>query len=103
LARRSPGRPARYPHRRGRAGFARLECITATISDPANSKSPGWLERVGKLADETTPGLTMAEGIHEAMGLDLPIGEVEGVLARLQQSTGGSQSAQRAATNSRQV
>src|SRR5690349_15743474 len=72
----------RYPHPAGRAGYARLECITATIPDAATSQSPGWLERVGKLADETMPGLTMAEGIHEAMGLDLPIGEVEGVLAR---------------------
>jgi hypothetical protein len=92
----------RYPHPAGRAGYARLECVTATIPGTTTSQSSSWLKRVGKLADETMPGLTMAEGIHEAMGLDLPIGEVEGVLAQLQQS-GGDQSAQSAATNSRQV
>jgi hypothetical protein len=93
----------RYPHPAGRAGYARLECITATIPDAAKSKSPGWLERVGKLADETMPGLSMSEGIHEATGLDLPIGEVEGVLARLQQSASSAESTTSAATNPRQV
>jgi hypothetical protein len=82
---------ARYPHPAGRAGYARLECVTATIPNAAASQSSNWLERVGKLADETMPGISMSDGIHEAMGLDLPIGELEGILQRLQQSAQGAE------------
>jgi hypothetical protein len=73
------------------------------MPDAASSKSTGWLDRVGKLADETMPGLTMAEGIHEAVGLDLPIGDVEKVLARLQQTTSGTESPESETTNPRQI
>ncbi|MEX2113819.1 MAG: hypothetical protein WD845_11575 [Pirellulales bacterium] len=87
----------RYPHPAGRAGYARLECIVAAAptGGAGNSQPPGWLERIGKLADDGLPGIALAEGIHEAMGLDVPVSELSGVLARLEQSQPGAIAAQR--------
>jgi hypothetical protein len=83
----------RYPHPAGRAGYARVECIIAAAPDGAveSSRLPGWLDRLGELADDGLPGISMAEGIHEAMGLDVPIGELDAVLARLEQTDAGRQ------------
>ncbi len=83
----------RYPHPAGRAGYARIECIIAAAPNGGgeSSRLPGWLERLGELADDGLPGISMAEGIHEAMGLDVPIGELDAVLARLEQPDDGIQ------------
>ncbi len=78
----------RYPHPSGRAGFARVELIVqAGKSDATGTSSwmPNWLDRARRFSQETMPGISMAEGVQEALGLDLPIADLDRVVARLQQ------------------
>ena len=83
----------RYPHPAGKAGYARVECVVrkaTTESASSSSSLPDWLERARKLADDSLPGLTLADGIHEAMGLDVPIAELESVLTAVRQMPASS-------------
>ncbi|MBI3837870.1 MAG: hypothetical protein HY288_08055 [Planctomycetia bacterium] len=78
----------RYPHPAGRAGFARVELIVqASKSDAPGTSAwmPNWLDRVRRFAHESLPGVSMAEGVQEALGLDLPVADLDRVVARLQQ------------------
>lgn len=94
----------RYPHPAGRAGYARLECVVAALPDgeAPSPGLPGWLDQLGKLADDGLPGISMAQGVREAMGLDVPIGELSEVLARLEASAASGPVAS-AASDGRQV
>ncbi|MGD9723139.1 MAG: hypothetical protein AB7O59_17540 [Pirellulales bacterium] len=77
----------RYPHPSGRAGYARVECIVEDVTRPAApvADDSSWLGRVRRAADEHMPGIVLADGVHEAMGLDVRIEDLAPVLARLRQ------------------
>ena len=85
-----------YPHPKGRTGYARVECIVAGASDGGEAPTGprGWLARFGRLAEDTLPGLKMADGVDEALGLDVPIGELDDALAALQRPADPSSTVQ---------
>jgi hypothetical protein len=75
----------RYPHPAGRAGYARVELIVETGAATPAPSSLGWLDRVRRVARENLPGIALAPGIDEALGLDLPMAELDPLLLRLEQ------------------
>ena len=90
-ARRTLTLAVRYPHPAGRAGYARVECVIQRPSDSAgDSKFSAVLKQVRKLTDDNLPGIAFGDGVQEAMGLDVPIGELEHVLVELERAPIGS-------------
>jgi hypothetical protein len=82
----------RFPHPAGRAGYARVELIVES-GPPKADASPGWLDRVRRVTRENLPGIALAPGIDEALGLDLPMAELDPLLARMEQPTPASRPA----------
>jgi hypothetical protein len=86
-----PATPARtqilsieYPHPAGKRGFALAEVIVAR--DPAtvaDNRSNDWLAGFRRMARDRMPGITYGEGIESAWALDVPIAEVDELIARL--------------------
>lgn len=76
----------RYPHPAGRAGYARVEYVVESAGAAATKKwLPRWLDQARRMANDSLPGLSMADGVEEAMGLDLPMTELDKLVERLQQ------------------
>jgi hypothetical protein len=71
-----------YPHPAGRAGYARVELILGS----AGAKSAdGWPAQFRRALRENMPGMSNAEGIAEAWALDVPAGEIDRILERLEE------------------
>ena len=84
-ARRTLTLAVRYPHPAGRAGYARVECIIERPSDSASqSKISAMLNQVRRLTDDNLPGIALGDGVQEAMGLDVPIAQLEHALVELE-------------------
>ena len=77
----------RYPHPSGRHGLARAELVVENSSarTGGSSKLPGWLDQVRLLAHEHMPGVSLGEGVEQALGLDLPVAELDGLIDQVQQ------------------
>lgn len=78
----------RYPHPAGKTGCARVELVVARSSPTpqAGGDKTSWLNKVRDLANANLPGVTLADGVDEAMGMDLPAAELDKLVARLQQA-----------------
>ncbi len=76
-----------YPHPSGRYGFARAELIVEnqTANKSSSSRLPGWLDQVRLLAHEHLPGVSFGDGVEQALGLDLPVAELDGLIDQVQQ------------------
>jgi len=77
----------RYPHPNGRAGFARAELLVEgnSASPQGGSKLPGWLDQARRFANEHMPGVSFGDGVEQALGLDLPAAELDGLIDQVQQ------------------
>jgi len=71
-----------YPHPAGRAGLARVELILGTATPQPAS---GWSAQLRRALRDTMPGIGNAEGIAEAWALDVPAGEIDRILAQLEE------------------
>lgn len=90
-ARRTLTLAVRFPHPAGRAGYARVECIIERPSDSAGqSKISAMLNQVRRLTDDNLPGIALGAGVQEAMGLDVPIAELEHALVELERAPVGA-------------
>jgi len=90
-ARRALTLAVRYPHPAGRAGYARVECIIERPSNSAGqSKISAMLNQVRRLTDDNLPGIALGAGVQEAMGLDVPIAELEHALVELERAPVGA-------------
>ena len=69
----------RYPHPKGHQDRARVELVVADTSTV--SKKKAWYQRFGKTLNDTLPGIAWGEGIQEARALDLPLEDLQNILA----------------------
>jgi hypothetical protein len=74
----------RYPHPDGRRDVARAELI---VVDPAAQASAdtSWRPRLGRALTSALPGVAWGPGIRRAVGLDVPVRELQEVVAAAQQ------------------
>jgi hypothetical protein len=74
----------RYPHPDGRRDVARAELI---VADPAAEATAdlSWRPRLGRTLSGVLPGVAWGPGIRRAVGLDVPVSELQEVVAAAQQ------------------
>jgi hypothetical protein len=86
----------RYPHPAGRDGYARVELVVKGGQKSAAlppTRLPAWLDRARRFAHESLPGVSLGDGVEEALGLDLPVADLDRLVERVQrpvQSAGGA-------------
>jgi DNA polymerase-3 subunit gamma/tau len=74
----------RYPHPDGRRDVARAELIVADAS-AETSANASWRSRLGRTMSGVMPGVAWGPGIRRAVGLDVPVSELQAVVAAAQQ------------------
>jgi hypothetical protein len=70
----------RYPHPDGRRDVGRAELITADASTES-TRATSWRDRLDRVLRGTLPGVEWGPGIYQAKGLDLPLHELQEILA----------------------
>ncbi len=72
----------RYPHPDGHKDRARVELVIAEPMDAHEATS--WYDHLGKALSETLPGIAWGAGISQAKAIDLPLAELQQLLADTQ-------------------
>ena len=72
----------RYPHPDGHKDRARVELVIAEPTDAHEATS--WYDHLGKALSETLPGISWGAGIRQAKAIDLPLAELQQLLADAQ-------------------
>jgi hypothetical protein len=74
----------KYPHPGGKKGYARAEVVVEKPATEAQAAAQdSWSNRLSKAVLDNSPGLSYADGIERAKGLDLPLTEVDEVVYSL--------------------
>ncbi len=73
----------RYPHPDGRRDVARAELVVADPAAEARAKS-SWRSRLAGTMTSVLPGVAWGPGIQQAVGLDVPVSELQAIIAATQ-------------------
>lgn len=78
----------RYPHPNGDKDVARVELVIA--DSRAAPKESSWRRSLGKGLNNALPGVAWGDGILQAKAIDLPLAELQQLLATTQSSKNGA-------------
>lgn len=76
----------RYPHPDGRRDVARAELIVADLAAEAEADA-SWRPRLGRALAGALPGVAWGPGIRRAVGLDVPVAEIQDIVVAAQQAS----------------
>lgn len=72
----------KYPHPANKSGLARAELIVESGKKDA-AATKGWGQRLKEATRDNLPGVAFGEGVEQALGLDIPIKNVEAAIDSL--------------------